>query len=64
MGQTVEIIMYHYVRELPNTRYPNIKGLLLSHFREQLMFLIQQGRTFVSSNQILAAARCQKEVFC
>ena len=56
MKQTVEIIMYHYVRELPNTRYPDIRGLLLSHFREQLMFLLKQGRNFVSADQVLEAA--------
>ena len=56
MSQTIEIIMYHYVRELPNTRYPDIKGLLLSHFREQLRFLLEHGRTFVSGDQILESA--------
>ena len=28
------IIMYHYVRELPYTRYPGIKELKVSLFRE------------------------------
>ena len=31
--------MYHYVRELPHTRYPQIKGLLTSLFKEQLSYL-------------------------
>ena len=30
------IIMYHYVRDLPRTRYPQIKGLPLDEFREQV----------------------------
>ena len=25
-------VMYHYVRDLPNTKYPAIKGLLLDEF--------------------------------
>lgn len=33
------VVMYHYVRNLKNSRYPNIKGLELSLFEEQLKFL-------------------------
>lgn len=35
------IIMYHYIRELPFTRYPNIKALLTSHFKKQISYLIE-----------------------
>ena len=31
--------MYHYVRELKKTKYPNIKGLELKLFKNQLLFL-------------------------
>jgi peptidoglycan/xylan/chitin deacetylase (PgdA/CDA1 family) len=31
--------MYHYVRDLPNTPFPRIKGMLTSEFRKQLAFL-------------------------
>jgi peptidoglycan/xylan/chitin deacetylase (PgdA/CDA1 family) len=31
--------MYHYVRDLPNTPFPRIKGMLTSEFREQLNVL-------------------------
>jgi peptidoglycan/xylan/chitin deacetylase (PgdA/CDA1 family) len=31
--------MYHYVRDLPNTRFPKIKGMLTSEFRQQLAAL-------------------------
>jgi peptidoglycan/xylan/chitin deacetylase (PgdA/CDA1 family) len=31
--------MYHYVRDLPNTRFPKIKGMLTREFREQLALL-------------------------
>lgn len=34
----VYISMYHYVRDLKNSRYPNIKGLSIEHFKEQLKF--------------------------
>jgi peptidoglycan/xylan/chitin deacetylase (PgdA/CDA1 family) len=31
--------MYHYVRDLPNTSFPKIKGMLTSEFRQQLAAL-------------------------
>lgn len=35
----LHIVMYHYVRDLSNSRYPNLKGLTVSQFREQIAFL-------------------------
>jgi peptidoglycan/xylan/chitin deacetylase (PgdA/CDA1 family) len=32
----LHVVMYHYVRDLPRTRYPNIKGMMLDKFREQI----------------------------
>ena len=46
MKQKLTVIMYHYVRELPETRYPGIKGLLLSEFKQQLTYL-KRHYTFV-----------------
>ena len=31
----LHIVMYHYVRDLERTRYPSIKGMLLSDFEQQ-----------------------------
>jgi peptidoglycan/xylan/chitin deacetylase (PgdA/CDA1 family) len=33
---SLTIVMYHYVRDLPRTQYPNIKGLLTKDFEGQL----------------------------
>lgn len=33
------VVMYHYVRDLKQSRYPGIKGLELSRFRTQLRYL-------------------------
>ena len=33
------IVMYHYVRDLKNTRYPGIKGLDIDLFKEQVNYL-------------------------
>lgn len=38
MGKNVSIVMYHYVRDLKNSRYPNIKGLDYKLFKAQLEF--------------------------
>ena len=35
----LSIVMYHYVREIKNSNYPNIKGLEISGFRRQLDYL-------------------------
>jgi len=35
----LHIVMYHYVRDLERTRYPRIKGMLLSDFEQQVRSL-------------------------
>ena len=39
MSGDLTIIMYHYVRQLEQTRYPEIKGLRTSDFRSQVNYL-------------------------
>jgi peptidoglycan/xylan/chitin deacetylase (PgdA/CDA1 family) len=36
MNATLHIVMYHYIRDLPRTSFPRIKGMLTSDFRKQL----------------------------
>ena len=57
--QPVFIIMYHYIRNLKVSRYPEIKGLDLAMFRQQLDFLAANFQ-FVSCEELLdaAAGRC------
>lgn len=38
-NQNVTVIMYHYVRDLINSRYPNIKGLDICSFKNQIEFI-------------------------
>jgi peptidoglycan/xylan/chitin deacetylase (PgdA/CDA1 family) len=33
--------MYHYIRDLKNSRYPNIKGLDINLFKDQIIFLMK-----------------------
>lgn len=35
----LHIAMYHYVRNLQNSRYPEIKGLDVHLFRDQIEFM-------------------------
>ena len=42
MTASLQVVMYHYIRDLPNTSFPKIKGMLTRDFREQLSTL--QGR--------------------
>ena len=37
-NQKLYVVMYHYTRDLKNSRYPNIKGLDYKLFRKQLEF--------------------------
>lgn len=39
MYKKVSIIMYHYVRDLKHSRYPEIKGLDVTLFKEQIEYL-------------------------
>lgn len=38
MGK-LRIVMYHYIRNFKNSRYPEIKGLDIALFRQQIDFL-------------------------
>jgi len=51
----LSIIMYHYVRELHYSRYPEIKGLETDHFREQITY-IKKHYNVISGANLLAAA--------
>ena len=39
MNQSLHVVMYHYIRDLPNTPFPHIKGMLIDDFRRQLAAL-------------------------
>lgn len=54
MYKKFSVVMYHYVRDLKNTRYPAIKGLDLQLFKEQLMYL-KKHYYFVTADQLVDA---------
>lgn len=48
------VIMYHYVRDLGNSRFPNIKGCDFKLFKEQLLFL-KKYYHFVTMDEVMDA---------
>lgn len=50
-----DIVMYHYVRPIKDSPYPNIKGLELNGFERQLKYFLEE-KTVVSTNDIVNAA--------
>lgn len=51
----VKIVMYHYVRVLKNSRYPQIKGLDYTLFEQQLDFFKTKNYHFITIEELLAA---------
>ncbi|ABO35563.1 polysaccharide deacetylase [Methanococcus maripaludis C5] len=54
MNTKVTVLMYHYVRNLENSRYPKIKGLNSDLFEEQIRYL-KKHYNFVSIEDIISA---------
>lgn len=48
------VVMYHYVRDLQNARYPAIKGLDIRLFREQLAYF-KKHYNFITTDQLIDA---------
>ena len=52
MNNQVTIIMYHYVRDLKNTRYPNIKGLDIKKFKAQIEYF-KENYNFIRMEDLI-----------
>ena len=50
----VTIVMYHYVRDLANSRFPQIRGLDYSLFKKQIEFF-KQNFQVVTMEEVIAA---------
>ena len=51
MSNKLSVVMYHYVRDLKNSRFPEIKGLDLRLFVEQIEYLRRHYK-FVTAEQV------------
>lgn len=56
----LSIVMYHYVRDLTASAYPEIKGLELHDFEKQLDFFHNEGFAFVSTEELVSALNNEK----
>jgi peptidoglycan/xylan/chitin deacetylase (PgdA/CDA1 family) len=61
MNGCATIVMYHYVRELSETRFPGIRGLTTSRFRAQIAYLRRFYR-FVTVDDVISACHGGSEL--
>lgn len=54
MSNKLTVVMYHYVRDLKNSRYPGIKGCDVCSFQEQIQYIIRHYNP-VTVEQVLYA---------
>jgi peptidoglycan/xylan/chitin deacetylase (PgdA/CDA1 family) len=54
MSKLVSIVMYHYVRELKHSRFPEIKGLSIEEFKNQIRY-IKKHYNIISADDIMDA---------
>src|ERR1700733_2186665 len=59
MTQSLTIVMYHYVRDLERSRFPEIKGLSIERFCRQLDF-IQSRHTPITVQDLFDAQAFKK----
>ena len=50
----VTVVMYHYIRDLKNSKYPEIKGLDVKDFREQVAYM-DKHYNIISMEHLIAA---------
>lgn len=53
-NKAVTIVMYHYIRDLKHSRYPSIRGLDISLFKEQIDYL-QKHYTIITMELLINA---------
>jgi len=61
MNSKVTIVMYHYVRDLKNSRFPHIKGLELDLFRHQIEYLSLHYK-FIRMEELIDAIENKHEL--
>lgn len=55
------VIMYHYVRQIKNSRYPEIKGLEIDFFRQQINWLKENKFHFVTLEDVMAKEKINEK---
>lgn len=62
----LNIVMYHYIRDLAHSRYPQIKGLDINLFRQQIEFLKSHFSVITMEEAIFAGGVIKYQIilFC
>lgn len=55
------IVMYHYIRDLKHSRYPNIKGLDVRLFKKQIDFF-KENFNVVTMEQVITASKEKRDL--
>lgn len=61
MLNELTIVMYHYVRPIANTEYPNIKGLELRKFYDQLDYL-EENYSIIHTEELIKSIQGSKNL--
>ena len=61
MNRELTIVMYHYVRNLKHSRFPEIKGLTTEQFKEQITY-IKKYYNVISGRDLLGAISSRHEI--
>ena len=61
MSRNVSIVMYHYVRDLVKSRYPEIKGRGLDDFKSQINYLEKYGN-FITVSELIDAVKNKNDL--
>lgn len=54
----IKIVMYHYIRDLKYSRYPEIKGLDIKSFKEQIQYLLKHYK-IIKMEELIEAVKSQ-----
>ena len=58
-NSNIYIIMYHYVRNIKNSKFPNLKGLEFSDFKKQISFF-KKNFNLLSNNEFIEILNSKK----
>ena len=59
INNNIHIVMYHYVRNIKKSKFPNLKGLEFSDFRKQIIYL-KKNFNILSNNQFIEILNSRK----
>ena len=58
-NNNIHIVMYHFVRNIKKSKYPNLKGLEFSDFKNQIIYL-KKNFNILSNNQFIEILNSRK----